>query len=120
MDLHFDLPRLSVLECIAQRLPRDAIDFVSQDRTQVSRCAFHLHAEFDGILVGRIGREFFSDRSDGQGKIVRLDRGGTQPLHGIPALGDRLSGLIDRAIEFFFGVARGKQVETVWKRSKSP
>jgi hypothetical protein len=44
LDLHFDPPRLCVLERIAQRFDGDPIDFVPDERSQFPRCAFQLHA----------------------------------------------------------------------------
>src|SRR5262249_34068000 len=36
MDIHFDMPRAGVAECVAQRLARNPVDFVPYDRRQAS------------------------------------------------------------------------------------
>jgi hypothetical protein len=61
-DFHFDLARLCMMERIAHRLRGDPVHFVSQDRRQISRHAFHGYSKDGRILVGRVGRELFSDR----------------------------------------------------------
>jgi len=84
-DFHFDLSRVCVLECIADSLGGNAVDFVSENRMKVSRCAFHRHAKYGGILAGLGSREFLSEGADGDGKIVGHHRRGAQLLHGIAA-----------------------------------
>src|ERR1700687_5055907 len=98
-NFHFYLARLCVPECISQRLTRNPVDFISEYWMQVPWGAFHRYLTDGGIPVGFIGREFFSECGYSHGKIVGHDRGGAQPLHSIPALCDRLSGLIDSALQ---------------------
>src|SRR5580704_17648876 len=106
VDFHFDLSRLCVSECIAQGLACNPVDFVPQNRMEVSRRAFHRHTKKGGFRDRSIGLEFFSESAFGHGKVVGLDRGGAEPLHCIPALGDRLGRLIDSALESLFGLDR--------------
>jgi hypothetical protein len=106
VDFHFDLSRLCVAECIAQGLACNPVDFVPQNWMEVSRRAFYCHTEKGGIRDRSVGLEFFSESAYGHGKVVGLDRGGAQPLHSIPALGDRLGRLIDSALETLFGFDR--------------
>ena len=42
-ELHFNLLRLGMSECIAQRLTCDAVDLVTHDRVQIPRCAFDIN-----------------------------------------------------------------------------
>ena len=76
---------------------------------EVPRLAFHYNLKVSKILVGFIGREFVSESLYGQSKILGLDRQRAQPLDGISALGDRLSGLIDSAVKSFFGFFRTRR-----------
>ncbi len=49
-DIDFYLPRLCVPECIAQRLGRNPVDFIAQDRTEILRRALHRHQKDGGSL----------------------------------------------------------------------
>jgi hypothetical protein len=60
VDFDFDLSRLCVAECIAQGLACNPVDFVPQNRMEVSRRTFYRHTEKDRIRDRSIGREFFS------------------------------------------------------------
>ncbi len=70
---------------------------------KVPRVSFHLHLKLGSIWVRFAGREFFTQSAYCQRKIVAHYRRGAQPLYGIPALGNRFRGLIDRALEASFG-----------------
>src|SRR6202167_5389822 len=106
VDFHFDLSRVCVAECIAQGLACNPVNFVPQNRMEVSRRTFHCHTKKGGIGDRSIGLEFLSESAYGHGKVVGLDCGGAQPLHSIPALGDRLGRLIDSALESLFSFDR--------------
>ena len=60
--------------------------------------------------IRRIGREFLSERAHGQWQLASVDLGGAQLLYSIPALGDRLGGLLNHTIELLFGRALWEQV----------
>src|SRR5271167_3196508 len=81
---------------------------------EIPRRAFHFHLKDGRALIGFIGRELFSDRPYSHGEIIGLDSGRTQSLNGIPALGDRFSSLIDRAVESLFCFLR-----TRWKQLRN-
>src|SRR5271167_4877867 len=76
---------------------------------EIPRRAFHFHLKDGRALIGFIGREFFSDSPYSHGEIIGLDRRRTQSLNGIPALGDRFSSLIDRAVESLFSFLRTRR-----------
>lgn len=40
-----------MLECVAYLLARNAIDVIPNIRSEVSRCAFHLHAKLGRVRV---------------------------------------------------------------------
>ena len=52
------------------------------------------------------GREFLAESRDGLSQVTALDRRGTQPLHGVPSLGNGLRRLIDRALKDLLGLGR--------------
>jgi hypothetical protein len=80
-DFHFDLPRLGVPACIAQRLGCDSVDFVSENWMEVSRRAFHLHPNIRAIPASLVRREFFRQSAYSQGQVIVHDCGQTQPVH---------------------------------------
>ena len=49
--------------------------------------------------VGRVRREFFSERADGHGEITALECGIPQALHGIPACSNCIGNLLNRAVQ---------------------
>src|SRR6202041_1605539 len=104
-NLHLDLARLRVLECISQRLACKPVDFIAQYRIQTPRGAFHPHPKDGCITAGFVDREFFAKGPYGHGKISGVDRGRAQPLCRIAPLGDCFSSLVDRAIERLLGLA---------------
>src|SRR5260370_1147446 len=96
-QLHLNLVRLGVSECIAQRLTPDPIDLVTRDRVQGPRCAFHHHTQSDRSMTTCFGRDLLCESRDGPGQVIALDHRCTQPLHGLPSLGDRRRCQINRA-----------------------
>src|SRR3984885_7775305 len=72
VDFHFDLSRLCVVECIAQGLACNPIDFVPQNWMEVSRRAFHCHTEKGGIRDRSLCRELLSYRDNDQGFVLSL------------------------------------------------
>ena len=73
-NFHFDPLRLRVLEGIAQRLARNPVDFVPQDRMKVPWRSFHLHTKLGSIWVRFTAREFLTQSAYRGGKIVGHDR----------------------------------------------
>src|SRR6266849_4546026 len=69
-DLHFDPPRHCVPERIAQCLPCNPVDLVSQNRMEVPRRPFHPHMKLGSIRVRSAAREFFSQSVDRQREVV--------------------------------------------------
>ncbi len=112
-DFHFDPLRLCVLESIAHCLAGNPIDFVSQYRTEVPRRPFHPHMKLGSIRVRFAARQFFSQSVYRQREVVGHHRRGAQPLYGIPALGNRLSCLIDSARECFLGLVRTRWEQVI-------
>jgi hypothetical protein len=74
-DFHFDPLRLGVLEGIAQCLPCDPVDFVSEERMEILWGSFNLHVKLGSIWVRFTGREFLTQSVYRQRKIVGHDRG---------------------------------------------
>jgi hypothetical protein len=111
-NFHFNSLRLRVVKRIAQRLAGNPIDFVPQDWMDSPRSALDGNVEVDGMLVSRIGREFYSKSVYGLGEVVGLHGGGAQILYGITALRDSFSSLMDCAPKplFRFARARWKQI----------
>jgi hypothetical protein len=113
---HFDALRLRVPECVAHRLASNPVDFVPDQRSQLPGPALHLDMKLGKILTAHIGSEFrrklFFERAERAYKVVGNHRGLAQALHRIPALGDRLPGLLDQARQrlFCFGRAIPDQV----------
>ena len=70
VDLHFDPPRAGVPERIAQRLGGDPVDFVPQDRSQIPRRAFHIHAKLGAIPALLIRGQLLSQRGGRAHQVV--------------------------------------------------
>jgi hypothetical protein len=89
---------------------------------KVSRRAFHLHPNIRAIPAGLVRRELFCQSGYGRGKVVTQNRGGAQLVYGIPALGDRLGRLINRAVESLLGFlwTRWEQVRNSLKAKQQP
>ena len=64
MNFHFDPLRVRVPKCIAQRLCRNSIDFVADQRSEDTYCALHAH----GKKLGNSRSEFFSRRGGDRGR----------------------------------------------------
>src|SRR5262249_37192805 len=107
-DADVDSTRLGVAEGVTQRLTDDPVDVIANDRMQIARCAFDTDAHGCGPRVGAIGRELVAERPHGDRQIGGGHRGRAEVLHGVPALVDRLRGLIDGDLETFLG-------RTLWK-----
>jgi hypothetical protein len=74
-NFHFNLPRLRVPEGVSQGLSSNAVNFLSPSRMQIPRLAFNLYAEGGRDRAAFTGREFFTERLYGRGKIINLGRG---------------------------------------------
>ena len=96
-DFHVDPPRICVAERIAERLARNVVNLVADER--FSGFPFHLYTKLGTILTGSIRSEPISQCADRTGKVVNGRCARTQPLHRIPPLGDRLSGLLDDRLQ---------------------
>src|SRR5437773_9473111 len=73
---------------------------------EVPRGAFHLDTKGGRMIAAFTGREFLPKHGDGCGKVVSHSGRLAQVLYGVPAFGDRFTGLIDRAIESFLSFCR--------------
>jgi len=93
LDLRFDGLRFGMLECIAHRLERDAVDFVAQDRVDIPRRSLHPDIEcgrtFRGHLVAR--------RAYGPREIVRFDGGRAHVLDRLAAFSGRRENMLEAA-----------------------
>jgi len=105
-DLHLDPRSLRVLEGIPYCLASNAIDIVPQDRSEVPWCAFHVDAKVGNVRV-RLICEFRAERPDRSRKVVCNNRGGTEALHRIATLGDRLPGLLDGPLSSIISASSG-------------
>src|SRR5260370_16819170 len=105
-NFELNMSRLSVTEWGPQRLTGNPIDFVSKDRMEISRRAFHRHLKVRTTMVAFIGCQFFSNDSYCKTKIVDLDSRRTQPLNGVAALGNGFSGLVNGAGEVLLSLDR--------------
>ena len=92
-----------MLECVAYRLGCNAVDVISNNRSEVSRCALHLHLKLGRVRVALIC-EFRSERADRLSEVIRNNRRATQSLHCISALGDCLPGLLDGSLQYLLGL----------------
>ena len=57
-------------------------------------------------VAARVGRELVAKRPDRDREIVAFDGRRAQALHGVAAFGDRLRRVINRTIQFLFGLGR--------------
>jgi hypothetical protein len=74
-DFHFNVPSLRVPEGVSQGLSSNAVNFLSPSRMQIPRLAFYLYTEGGRDRTAFTGREFFTERLYGRGKIINLGRG---------------------------------------------
>src|ERR1700676_1342354 len=79
-DIHFDPLGAGMTEGIAQRLGRNPIDFVPEDRSELPGCAFHVHTKVGRIPAVLISGEPLSESADRPSKVVRDRPGRTQTL----------------------------------------
>ena len=114
-DFHLDLLCRSVVECVSESLSGNPVDFVTQDRMQLSRFAFNGDAKCRRAANGWIICEFLSELIDGPCEIVRLHCASPVSLYRIPALGDCIRGLVISLSSSFFtstGALSGINCET--------
>ena len=57
------------------------------------------------LLIGFSRSEFFPNRPNGYRKVILLNRGYAQPLHGIPALSNRVRRSIDSYFQCLAGIS---------------
>src|SRR5208337_3624396 len=105
-DFNFHVSRRCVPEGIAQRLRHKPVDFVPQDRMQISRRTFHKHLKRSGGLVVWPSCEFFCDGFYGDREIVLFDSGHAQGPNRIPALSDCLRRAIDSIFKHLTSLSR--------------
>ena len=74
-NFHFNIPRLRVPEGVSQGLNSNAVNFLLPSRMQIPRLAFNFYAEGGRDRAAFTGREFFTERLYGRGKIINLGRG---------------------------------------------
>src|SRR5262245_3386124 len=84
-DFSFDVTRIRVAECIAQRFARYSVDVVPDNRMQVTRRALDGDAEPRGAVPCAAVVEFSGQRRDRLRQFVTHDRGGSQILNRIAA-----------------------------------
>jgi hypothetical protein len=99
LDCHFDARRLCVAPSIAHRFATDTVDFLAYNWRKFPRGPFPIHVQFGAWAAGLPGPKFLSKRSERFHQIVVENSGGTQSLYRIPALGDRLPGLVDYTLK---------------------
>src|SRR4029077_1577888 len=73
--LHLDMPCPGVVECIAQRLTRNPINVIAQDRIEVARRTLDRNIEERSILTCLLGCELFAEGLNRYSEIVGNDRG---------------------------------------------
>jgi hypothetical protein len=116
-DLHFDPTRSCMAESIAQRFPCNPVDLIPQDRMQVLWRTFHLHQDSGRILArGRGCMMCCEVRTQGGNRrrqVVGDDCGRAQLVDRVPCLGDRLSGVIEGALECLLGFARTRWEQVI-------
>src|SRR5262249_52741000 len=66
-------PLLSVVECIAQRLARNPIDVITQDRIEATRRALDRNMEQRSILAGLLGCKLLAESLNRYSEIVGDD-----------------------------------------------
>src|SRR5215467_6013841 len=99
-QLRFYLAGLSVVECVAQCLTRDAVNLVAQNGIEIAPLALDKHPEGrrDGVFLRS---EFLAERRQRLNHVGIDHRIATQVLNRIPAFGDRLVSVIEGAFERF-------------------
>ena len=87
-----------MLERVAQRLARDAIGLVADDRIQLRDGPSTL-TSISGGRRPRITGQFRADRGDAVGQIVQRRCRRAQPVHRVAAFGDRHFRLVERLVQ---------------------
>jgi len=107
LDLNACRPGMSI--CVAQRFTRDPIDLITYDRLEFSWRAFDPQAQRDEPLASRSRSKLLADALDGIRQIVGLDCRGSQSLHGVAAIGERLFRLVHGAFEHVLRFRRARR-----------
>jgi hypothetical protein len=105
-DFHFDLPGLSMSECIAHRLACNPVYVIAYQRSEIPGRAFHLHPKLGAVLAALTGGELFSERANRVCQVVGNTRRGAQSLHRISSFDDRLPRLFDDGLQLLPGFRR--------------
>ena len=105
-NLHLYTPGMRVPEGIPKGFRGNLVDLVTDDRVQISRLALDCNTECGRLVGVRVGREFVAEGPDRYGEIVAFDGRRAQALDRVPAFGDRLRRVINRTIQFLFGLGR--------------
>ena len=87
-------------ERVPERFGGDPVDFVTQNRMEISRVALNCTRNPGRWLVESVA-EFFTQVLMASARSLLCDRGIAQSLHGVPTFGDRLGDLIDGAFQLF-------------------
>ena len=69
-NLDFDPIRFSMVECVAQSLRRNPVDFIPNNGMKGSRHAFDNHLKIRSLGAGDTHGEFIPKRSDRVGEIA--------------------------------------------------
>jgi hypothetical protein len=91
VDVHFDPSSGCLPERIARGFARNPIDFISDERNEVSRFAFHMDTELRNMTPFGLAA-MPSPNTLIAREVVSNNRGKAQSLHRIPPLGDCLPG----------------------------
>ena len=97
---------MRVPEGIPKGFRGNPVDLVTNDRVQISRLALDCDTECGRPVGARVGRELVAKGPDRHREIVAFDGRRAQALHRVPAFGDRLCRMFNRAIQFLFRVCR--------------
>ena len=112
-DLGLDSVCTCVIKSVSQDFECNPADLVLGGRRQSSPLALLNQVENGGILVCLSGgRQFLTRGSEQFGEITLGNWLRTQTLNGIPALGERFLGFVDRLVQRLLGFSRvsGHQV----------
>ncbi len=87
------------MEGVSQGFPRDAVDFVAEDRFEASRLPFDEHAEGPRNSAIFSHGKFLAQGAQGLYQVVVDEGRRTQVLHGSTALSDYLIPAIESTLE---------------------